>query len=132
MASPVPAYRAATFQPSSPYSMTTAISLIMGADTRKEKVTPSGTPAETKPMNSGTAEQEQNGVTTPRRAASTLPTASLRPASNRRVRCGVKNERTTPIPNTTSASSISTLGVSYRKNSTASPRCVDGVSPSTS
>jgi hypothetical protein len=33
----------------------------MGAEIRKEKVTPSGTPADRKPMNSGTAEQEQKG-----------------------------------------------------------------------
>ena len=47
-------------------------------------------------MNSGTAEQEQNGVTTPSSAASTLPTDSRLPARMRRVRSGVKNERTMP------------------------------------
>jgi len=41
----------------------------MGEDIRNEKVTPRGTPASTKPMKSGTAEQEQKGVTIPRSAA---------------------------------------------------------------
>ena len=50
----------------------------MGAAMRNEKVTPSGMPASTKPMNSGTAEQLQNGVTMPRPAAITLPVASRR------------------------------------------------------
>ena len=40
--------------------------MTIGAAIRNEKVTPSGTPAETKPTNKGTAEQEQNGVKTPR------------------------------------------------------------------
>ncbi len=63
-------------------------------------------------MNSGTAEQEQNGVTTPSSAARTFPTDSRRPARTARVRSGVKNERTTPTPKTTSTSSISTFGAS--------------------
>jgi hypothetical protein len=46
--------------------------LTIGADIRNEKVTPSGTPASTKPINNGTAEHEQNGVTIPIRAASKL------------------------------------------------------------
>ena len=52
----------------------------MGAEIRKEKVTPKGTPAVTKPMKSGTAEQEQKGVTMPRPAARTLamPSGSSR------------------------------------------------------
>ena len=67
-------------------------------------------PVVTKPINSGTAEQEQNGVTMPSSAASTLPVDSRRPESIRRVRSGVKNDRTMPTPNTTSVSSSSTLG----------------------
>ena len=57
-----------------PKSRASAASLTMGADTRNEKVTPSGTPAVRKPMNSGAAEHEQNGVTIPGLAANTLPT----------------------------------------------------------
>ena len=64
----------------------------MGAEIRKEKVTPSGTPAVTKPMKSGTAEQEQKGVTMPSSAASTLPTDSRLPARILRVRSGVKKD----------------------------------------
>ena len=44
----------------------------MGEEIRKEKVTPSGRPAEVKPMNKGMDEQEQNGVTVPSRAAMTF------------------------------------------------------------
>ena len=79
---------------------------------RNEKVTPSGTPAETKPTNSGTAEQEQKGVRMPRKAASTLPTPSRLPERRARVFSGLKKLRTTPITKTISVSSISTLGVS--------------------
>ena len=103
--------------------------MTIGAETRKENVTPSGTPVVTKPMNSGTAEQEQNGVTMPSNAASTLPVDSRLPDRIRRVRSGVKNERTMPTPNTTSVSSISTLGDSKTKNSTVAPRCDPFASP---
>jgi len=48
----------------------------MGEDIKKEKVTPRGTPDSTNPMNTGTAEQEQNGVTIPRSAARIFPTNS--------------------------------------------------------
>ena len=41
----------------------------MGEEIRNEKVTPSGSPALVKPMNSGMDEQEQNGVTVPSSAA---------------------------------------------------------------
>ncbi len=88
----------------------------MGAATRKERVTPSGTPAVTKPMKSGTAEQEQKGVGTPRIAASTLPTDSRLPASMRRVRSGVKKLRRIPTPKTTRSRSMRTLGDSKMKN----------------
>ena len=57
---------------------------------RNENVTPNGTPAFTKPINNGTAEQEQKGVTMPRLAAIQLANPSRRPASNARVRSGVK------------------------------------------
>ena len=75
-------------------------------------MTPRGMPASTKPMNSGTAEQLQKGVTMPRLAAMTLPVTSRRPRSRARVRSGLKNERTTPMPKTTMASRSSTLTVS--------------------
>ncbi len=78
---PSPRYSSATFQPNMPNSSVSATSLTMGAEIRNEKVTPSGTPACTKPMNSGTAEHEQKGVTMPRLAAITLATPRFaRPA----------------------------------------------------
>lgn len=46
-----------------------ATSLTNGDVIRNEKVTPKGIPPRTNPMNSGTEEQEQNGVTTPNRLA---------------------------------------------------------------
>ncbi len=63
-------------------------------------------------MKSGTAEQEQNGVTTPSSAARALPAPSLRPASSARVRSGAKNVCTTPMTKTTPTSSSRTFGVS--------------------
>jgi len=59
--SPSPRYRAATCQPKSPSKSASATSLTMGAETRKEKVTPSGTPADRKPMKSGTASRSRMG-----------------------------------------------------------------------
>lgn len=41
----------------------------MGDEIKKEKVTPSGSPALVNPIKSGMDEQEQNGVTVPRSAA---------------------------------------------------------------
>ncbi len=95
-----------------PNSSTRATSLTIGAEIRNEKVTPIGTPAERKPMNSGTAEQEQNGVTMPSDAARTLPTPSRLPDSSARVRSGEKKVWTMPITKTMPVSSSSTLGVS--------------------
>ena len=40
----------------------------MGEEIKKEKVTPKGSPALVKPINSGIEEQEQNGVTVPSKA----------------------------------------------------------------
>ena len=79
---------------------------------RNENVTPRGTPAETKPMNSGTAEQEQNGVRMPRDADITLPTPSRLPDNSARVFSGLNQLRTTPMAKTMSVSSIITLGTS--------------------
>jgi hypothetical protein len=96
--------------------------LTIGAVIRNEKVTPSGTPALTKPMNKGTAEHEQNGVKIPRPAAATLPRPSARPARSARVFSGENALLTIPIAKTISVSSRSTFGVSYTKNWMASPR----------
>ena len=79
--------------PNRPASSTTATSLTSGEAIRNDSVTPSGTPADTKPMNAGTAEHEQNGVATPRPAAAALPTPSRRPPSSARVRSMLMNER---------------------------------------
>ena len=56
------------FQPNSPHSSTTAISLIRGEVIRKARVMPSGMRARVKPRNSGMLEQEQNGVMAPKPA----------------------------------------------------------------
>ena len=63
----------AIFQPNIPRSRTSAISFIIGEDTRKEKVVPNGTPAWIKPKNRGIAEQVQKGVIIPNSEAVTLP-----------------------------------------------------------
>lgn len=80
----------ATFQPNNPNSKMTATSLIIGAEIRKEKVTPKGTPLSTNPKNKGIAEQEQNGVTMPNRLAKILPVNRDFPSRALRVRSGVK------------------------------------------
>ena len=56
-------------------------------------MTPSGMPLSTKPINSGTAEQEQKGVTIPSMAASTLPMPWRLPPKRARVRSGLKKVR---------------------------------------
>ncbi len=63
-------------------------------------------------MKSGTAEHEQNGVTMPSVAASTLPTPSRRPDRKARVRSGETKVCTMPITKTMAVSSSRTLGVS--------------------
>ena len=95
-----------------PKSMPSATSFTIGAAIRKEKVTPSGTPALTKPIKSGTAEQEQKGVTTPNPAASTLPTPVRLPPSTRRVCSALKKVRSVVIRKIMPASSIRILGTS--------------------
>jgi len=49
--------------------MATAISFTRGDVIKKAKVTPSGIPPFTNPIKRGTDEQEQNGVTAPKRDA---------------------------------------------------------------
>ena len=44
----------------------------IGEEIRKENVTPKGSPALVNPINNGMDEQEQNGVTVPKRAAMIL------------------------------------------------------------
>ena len=53
---------------------------------RKENVIPKGTPACKKPINKGTAEQEQKGVRIPNAAAMTFPTPRRFPDNMARVR----------------------------------------------
>ena len=88
--SPAAMYSSATWGPNRPHNRTSATSLTMGEAMRKVKVTPSGMPASTKPMKSGTAEQLQNGVMTPNPAAPSVPATVPRPASADRTRSGGK------------------------------------------
>ena len=62
----------------------------MGEEIRKEKVTPKGSPALVKPMNSGMEEQEQKGVTVPRSAAMQLAPMPWNRPRICRVRSGGK------------------------------------------
>jgi len=111
--SPVIRYNTATFQPNNPNKSTSATSFIIGAEIRNEKVTPNGIPTSTNPINSGTAEQVQNGVTIPNPAAIILPINSFLPCKSFLVRSsGVKNERIIPTPKTTNIKSKKTFGVS--------------------
>ena len=80
-------------------------------------------------MNNGTAEQEQNGVTTPNPAASTLPTPCRLPPSSARVCSVLKKERMRVTRKIIPASSIRILGTSYKKKLTDSARWVPGAKP---
>ena len=95
--SPASTYSDASFQPRIPTRMTAATSLIMGLAIRNEKVTPSGMPASTKPMNSGTDEQEQNGVTAPSATARPRACQSGRPRTNALTRSGATTARSRPM-----------------------------------
>jgi hypothetical protein len=55
--------------PNIPIKIAIDASFTSGEVIRKDKVTPSGIPAERKPTNKGMDEQEQNGVITPNREA---------------------------------------------------------------
>ena len=123
MIKPETTYSPATCQPNSPNNITTATSLIVGAAMRNENVTPSGTPLSTKPMNNGTALHEQNGVTMPSMAASTLPTPWRLPPSSARVRSGLKNVRRIEMRKIMPPNSRMIFGTSYRKKASDSPRC---------
>lgn len=69
---PSTTYATATFAPNMLMSSTRLPRSTMGEEIRNENVTPSGSPALVKPMNSGIDEQEQNGVTVPSNAATQL------------------------------------------------------------
>ena len=128
-ANPVIMYSPAIRQPNIPKSIARAISLTIGVAIKKEKVTPNGIPLSTKPMKSGTAEQEQKGVTTPNPAANTLPIPSRLPPSKARVCSGLKNERTRVTIKIIPVNSSKILGTSYRKKLTDSSSRVSGDRP---
>src|SRR3989338_8874991 len=70
---PLITYARVIFHPKKPIIKTTKYSLIRGDVIRKEKVTPKGIPASKKLMKSGIEEQEQKGVTAPKREARKFP-----------------------------------------------------------
>ena len=82
--SPSPTYKSAILMPNRPARRIRATSFTTGEAMRKPKVTPSGRPDSTKPMNIGTAEHEQNGVSPPS-AASTVPRNSPFPETTFRT-----------------------------------------------
>ncbi len=72
-------------------------------------------------MKAGTALHEQNGVTTPRPAARTLPTPSRLPPSSARVRSTLMKDRSTVTRKMIPASSRRILTVSKKKKWTPLP-----------
>ena len=62
----------------------------IGEEIKKEKVIPMGKPARVKPINMGTLEQEQKGVTVPKRVAMILPFMPSKLERMRFVRSGGK------------------------------------------
>ncbi len=69
-----------------------------GDEIRKENVTPNGSPAVVKPMNSGIEEQEQNGLTVPSSAPRIFAPTPDRPPRIRRVRSGDPGYRQRSAP----------------------------------
>jgi preprotein translocase subunit SecY len=67
---PLATYIPVIFHPNVPANIATATSFTSGDVIRKAKVTPSGIPPLTNPMNSGIDEQEQKGVIAPNKEAS--------------------------------------------------------------
>ena len=63
----------AIFAPKNDINISSDAISTRGDDIRKEKVTPSGKPAEVNPINIGILEQLQNGVIVPSNAPSILP-----------------------------------------------------------
>ncbi|MPN34332.1 hypothetical protein SDC9_181825 [bioreactor metagenome] len=59
----------ATFAPKILIRRTKEPRSTIGEDIKNENVTPKGSPADVKPINSGIDEHEQNGVTVPSKAA---------------------------------------------------------------
>lgn len=99
-----------------------ATSLIKGAAIRKENVTPRGMPDSTNPRKSGMAEQEQKGVTIPKRLAIILPTSNGLPSNDFRVFSGEKKERIIPTRKITMSRSRKTFMVVLIKNQIVSDR----------
>ena len=64
---------------------------------KKENVTPSGIPASTKPIKSGTEEQEQKGVTAPSVTAMPRACQSGRLRTYSRTRSGERSARSNPM-----------------------------------
>ena len=62
----------------------------IGEEMRKEKVMPKGRPALVKPMKMGILEQEQKGVTVPKRAAIMAPLTPVKPVKILLVLAGGK------------------------------------------
>jgi hypothetical protein len=69
MISPNMTYNIATFVPNMLISRMREPRSTIGEETKNEKVTPRGKPADVKPINNGIDEQEQKGVTVPSKAA---------------------------------------------------------------
>jgi hypothetical protein len=95
--------------------MISATSFMVGDETRKDMVTPKGTPDCSMPMKSGIAEHVQNGVNIPKQAASILPVNSCLWLNIALILSGGKKVRIIATTKTITASKKYILGTSYRK-----------------
>ena len=91
-----------------------AISII-GEANKKEKVTPSGSPLDVKPINSGMLEQLQKGVIPPRQALKIFPAIPLTFPKTFFVFSGGKNDCRIPTKNIRTDIKMKILVVSNRK-----------------
>lgn len=123
---PLKTYKRAILNPKSPNNKTKATSFIIGEETKKEKVIPSGTPASTKPKNKGTAEQEQNGVIIPSKEARICPISLFFFAKNMRILSGGRYVLTKETIKIIINSKINILSVSKTKKLTAEAINVPG------
>src|SRR6056297_2416156 len=102
-----------------------------GDEIRNENVTPIGNPALVNPMNKGIDEQEQKGVTVPKRAANILATIPSLSPSILLVLSGGKKLCIYEIAKISTESSINILTTSYIKKCMLPPSLLAISSPNT-
>ena len=126
---PTTTYTTATFGPKILMSRTRLPKSTIGEEIKKENVTPRGKPALVKPINNGMDEQEQKGVTVPRRAAIIFAQIPLNRPKIRLLRSGGKKLWMYEITKIRTQSSTVIFMTSYMKKRMLPPQRDDVSSP---